>query len=269
MNQFDAVILGIIQGLTEFLPVSSSGHLVMGKALLGVHEKGIIFEVFVHFGTLLSVLVVYRRDIAALLRSIFTVLARPGTVNDRYRTDRNFRWVVYLLLGTLPAGVVGVLFNDPIEHAFSEPRIVAAMLLVTGTILLLTRFIRPPQRELTLLHAVLIGCAQAMAIMPGISRSGSTISMALYLGIAREEAARYSFLLAVPVILGATLIKLVELLHHLPPTAEILDLAVGTTASFLSGYVAIKLLLLFIRRGKLDYFAWYCYGIGIVGLLYF
>jgi len=269
LNLIDAVLLGIIQGLTEFLPVSSSGHLVLGKALLDVHEKGIAFEVFVHFGTLLSVLVVYRRDIYALIRSLFTALVRPGQISEYYRQDRSFRWLVYILAGSIPAGVVGILFNDPIEKAFNDPGMVSGMLLVTGTILLLTRFIRPPQREMTLSYAIFIGCAQALAIMPGISRSGSTISMALYFGISREEAARYSFLLAVPVILGATVLKLVELIHDLPPAAEVVDLAVGTVISFVSGYAAIKLLLLFIRRGKLNYFAWYCYGVGFMGLLYF
>ena len=269
MNLIDAVILGLIQGLTEFLPVSSSGHLVLGKALLDVHEKGIAFEVFVHFGTLLSVLAVYRRDIYGLIQSLFMALHEPGQINTYYRQDRSFRLLIYILAGSVPAGVVGILFNDPIEKAFDDPGMVSGMLIVTGTILLLTRFIRPPQREMSFIHAVLIGCAQALAIMPGISRSGSTISMALYLGIAREEAARYSFLLAVPVILGATVLKLVELMHDLPPAAEVLDLAVGTIISFISGYAAIKLLLLFIRSGKLNYFAWYCYGVGALGLLYF
>lgn len=269
MNLVDALILGILQGLTEFLPVSSSGHLVLGKVLLNVHENGIAFEVFVHFGTLLSVLVVYRRDIYGLIRSFFTSLGNPARINEYYRQDRSFRWLVYILAGSVPAGVVGILFNDPIEKVFNDPWMVTCMLLVTGTVLLLTRFIRPPQREMTFKHAILIGCAQALAIMPGISRSGSTISMALYLGISREEAARYSFLLAVPVILGATVLKLVELLHDLPPASEVMYLAVGTGISFISGYAAIRLLLLFIRRGKLDYFAWYCYGIGIMGLLYF
>ena len=269
MNLVDALILGIIQGLTEFLPVSSSAHLVLGKTLLAVHEHGIVFEVFVHFGTLLSVLLVYRRDIYVLIQSLMTGLRRAGQIGDYYRQDRSFRFLVYILAGSVPAGVIGILFNDPIEKAFSDPFMVSGMLLVTGTILLLTRFIRPPQREITFMKAILIGCAQSMAIMPGISRSGSTISMALFLGISREEAARYSFLLAVPVILGATLLKLVELLRHVPSTAEIEDLVVGTAISFLSGYVAIKLLLMFIRKGKLDYFAWYCFAIGFVGLLYF
>lgn len=269
MNLADALILGIIQGLTEFLPVSSSAHLVLGKVLLSVHEHGIVFEVFVHFGTLLSVLLVYRRDIYLLIQSMLKVLRRPGLISGHYRQDREFRFLVYILAGSVPAGVIGILFNDPVERAFNDPVMVSGMLLVTGVILLLTRFIKPPQRELTFTRAILIGCAQAMAIMPGISRSGSTISMALYLGISREEAARYSFLLAVPVILGATLLKLVELLRHIPPSAEILDLAAGTLISFVSGYAAIKLLLMFIRRGKLDYFAWYCFAVGFVGLLYF
>lgn len=263
------MVLGIVQGLTEFLPVSSSGHLVLGKELLGVHVEGIAFEVFVHFGTLLSVVTVYWQDILGLLRSISIGLTKKGNIGEFYRQDKNFRWVIFILIGSVPAGVIGFLFNEPIEIAFSDARMVAFMLIVTGIILLLTRFIRPPRKEMKLSHAIIVGVIQALAILPGISRSGSTISVALFLGISREEAARYSFLLAIPVILGATLMKVVELLDNIPPTSEILILVAGTIVAYISGYVAIKLLLIFIRRGKLDYFAWYCFTVGIVGLFTF
>lgn len=266
MNLLEAIILGILQGLTEFLPVSSSGHLVLGQELLGVDVKGIAFEVFVHFGTVLSVVTVYWQDILGLLRSIPKGLAEASQLNKMYRQDKNFRWVILILTGSIPAGVIGLVFNDRIEEVFSDTRLVACMLVVTGAIILLTRFIHPPKKEMNLKHAVLIGAAQALAILPGISRSGSTISTALFLGIDREEAARYSFLLAVPVILGATLLKVIELMNDLPQTSELMGLAAGTLAAYISGYIAIRLLLVFIRKGKLDYFAWYCFTIGIVGL---
>lgn len=269
LNLLEAVILGIVQGLTEFLPVSSSGHLVLAQELLDVHVEGITFEVFVHFGTLLSVVFVYRRELAALIRAFGKGLAGLGRIREHYRMDRYFRWVAYIIIGTIPAGAIGVQFEAPIERAFNDPRLVAVMLGVTGTILLLTRYIRPPQRELTLARAVLVGCAQAVAILPGLSRSGTTISAALFLGVGKEEAVRFSFLLSIPVILGATLLKLGELLRQPPAAGELLGLAAGTGAAFISGYSAIKFLIRVARGGKLDYFAWYCYAAGIAGWIYF
>ena len=269
MNILQAAILGLLQGFTEFLPVSSSGHLVLGKELLGVHVHGIRFEVFVHFGTLLSVVTFYRNELHGLLRALTQALARTGQIREFYRQDRKFRWVIYIIIGTIPAGVIGVLFEDLIERAFGDAHMVSGMLLITGTILLLTRFIRPPQQELSLVRAVLIGCAQAIAILPGVSRSGTTISAGLFLGLAREEAVRYSFLLSIPVIAGATLLKTLELLHEQVPVAELLYLLVGTGAAFVSGYAAIKLLIMIARGGKLDYFSWYCFTIGIAGWFYF
>ena len=269
MNFLQALILGVVQGFTEFLPVSSSGHLVIGKALLGVHEDGINFEVFVHFGTLLSVVTFYRHELVSLVRSFAEAVTHAGRVQELYRQDRNLRWVAYIVAGTIPAGVIGVLFEAPIERAFSDAHMVSGFLLVTGTILLSTRFIRPPQRELTMTQAVLVGCAQAFAILPGVSRSGSTISAGMMLGLAREEAVKYSFLLSIPVILGATVLKLAKLLSNLPGPDELLDLGAGTIAAFISGYAAIKLLVIIARGGKLDYFAWYCYAVGIAGLCYF
>jgi undecaprenyl-diphosphatase len=173
------------------------------------------------------------------------------------------------MLGTVPAGVIGLLFEEPIERAFGDARMAAGMLVVTGAILLLTRYIRPVPRELTLVRAMLVGSAQALAILPGISRSGMTISAALFLGIGREEAVRYSFLLSIPVILGATLLKIAELLVDTPGVTDLFGMAAGTVAAFISGYAAIKLLVLIARGGKLDYFAWYCFAIGSAGWIYF
>ena len=269
MNLLDAIVLGIIQGLTEFLPVSSSGHLVIGKALLGVQVQGIAFEVFVHFGTLLSVIVVYRKDILILIQSVVAGLGKPSRIRQIYRNDKNLRLAFYIILATLPAGLIGLFFSSSIETAFNEEKTVSFLLIVTGIVLLLTRVVGVKDREMKLSHAMLIGFAQALAILPGISRSGSTISVALYIGISREEAARFSFLLAVPVILGATILKLFELFENVPPASQLYSLATGTVAAFVSGYAAIKLLLVFVRKGRLDYFAWYCFALGSFGLIYF
>ena len=266
MSLIEAIILGILQGLTEFLPVSSSGHLVLGQELLDIHIEGIAFEVFVHFGTLLSVLVIYRRDLLAMLTSLPRFAGNTGRIRQFYSEDRDFRWLLYIIIGSIPAGVIGLGMGAAIETAFNDAHTVAWMLMVTGTMLLLTRFGKSAQQDMSLLVAVLVGVAQALAIMPGISRSGATISVALFLGIARDESARFSFLLAIPVILGATLLKLIELLQDLPQASQLLNLFAGTLVAFITGYIAIKLLLMFIRRGKLDYFAWYCYGVGVLGL---
>ena len=269
MHPIKAAILGIIQGLTEFLPVSSSGHLVLGKALLGVEESGIAFEVFVHFGTLLAVVSVFWGDILKLFRA-FIALFQPKTyqkgIQEIYTEDIHFRWLWYLLIATIPAVIVGLLFEDHIEVAFSNPRLVSVMLLITGIILLTTFFCKSTDRPMGLGRSIAVGFAQAFAILPGISRSGSTISTALFLRVGSEEAARFSFLLAVPAIAGATILKTVELLDMPLDDGFLLSLAVGTITAYISGYIAIKLLLGVVRRGKLYWFAIYCFLVGIIGL---
>jgi len=265
LSLLHAAILGLVQGLTEFLPVSSSGHLALGKELLGIHVKGIAFEVFVHFGTFLAIVTVFRKDVLGLIQAVFKGIAGLNRLGKIYQEEHYFRWVVFIVIGSIPAGVIGVLFKDTIETAFTNIRMVTMMLLVTGVILFLTRFIRPPKKKMTVFRSILIGFSQALAILPGISRSGSTISVGMFLGIPREESARFSFLLALPVILGATVLKLGDLLENVPPTSEILSLVVGTLVAYISGYGAIKLLLGFVQKGKLDYFAYYCFAVGLIG----
>ena len=256
MTYIESIILGIIQGLTEFLPVSSSGHLVLAEALLGVHPPGVTFEVVLHLGTLFAVLVYFRSRIFELIHSVF---------DSKMKKQRAM--LGYLALGTIPAGVIGVAFKDFFEAAFDSPVSAAAMLLVTGLILLSTRLVPKQTKPVTALKAFLIGIGQAVAIMPGISRSGSTISAGLLLGLKPAEAAEFSFLLAIPAIGGAAVLNFDDLSKL--PVDQMGQYGVGMVASFLVALGAVYLVLESIRRGKFEYFAYYCFAAGAVGLYLF
>lgn len=271
MTVFQAALLGLIQGLTEFLPVSSSGHLVLFQAFLGINDGGIVFEVMVHFGTLLAVVTVFWQDILNLVREFF-VLLKPATFRagfaSRFESSEYAKMLIYIIIGTIPAAVIGFLFEDYIEAAFRHPRLTCVMLIITGLILLATRLVRRQSLDLNTGRAFIIGLAQAGAILPGISRSGATISAALYQGVDSKRAAQFSFLLALPAILGATVLKLAELFSQPVNPDQSLVLIVGTIVAYLSGYLAIKLLLDIVRRGKLYWFAPYCFLIAIAGLIW-
>lgn len=270
MTLVQAIILGLIQGLTEFLPVSSSGHLVLAEAIMNIQKQGITFEVFVHFGTLLAVVVAFWSDIVDMFVAALRWISHPSQTKTLWKSDKGFRLLILLAIGTIPAGIIGVLFDKTIEGAFSDPVFVSFMLLVTGTILILSRFGRTRRNSPTVLDSILIGTAQAFAIIPGISRSGSTISSAMLLGLEKNEAARFSFLLALPAILGAFILKLKDLLAGPAiPHEEVLTLGVGTLVSFVSGYFAIILLLDIVKRGKFSWFALYCFIVAIFGIIYF
>jgi undecaprenyl-diphosphatase len=256
MSYFEAILLGIIQGLTEFLPVSSSGHLVLSQALLGIKMPGVTFELVVHLGTLLSVLVYFRKRIGRLLRSLF---------DASLKQERKV--VGYLILGTIPAGLAGVLFNDFFERAFGSPVMTSVMLLVTGAILLITRFVGSVQQPVGIRSSLAMGVGQALAIMPGISRSGSTIAAGLLWGVKPSEAAEFSFLLAIPAIGGAVVLKTDEFLRLDPGLFG--QYCTGMAVSFLFGIIAVYTVLEVIRRGKFEYFAYYCFAAGCAGLYLF
>lgn len=269
MTWWEATLLGLVQGLTEFLPVSSSGHLVLGQYLLGLDLAGtenVTFDVFVHFGTVLSILTVYRHTVWDLIRAALRTLAAPATAAQRYRDDETVRMVAFILLTMTPTGLVYVLFKDFLEAQFSAPRFAAGMLLVTGLLLLLTRLRKHPEGPLTPLKALLVGVAQSAAMIPGISRSGATICTALYLNVTPRKAADFSFLMLLPVVLGATLLKVLEMAET-GITMGWLPLVLGTAVAYASGVVAIKVLLDVIRRGNLVYFAFYCFLVGGLGLI--
>ena len=265
MTWWEAILLGLVQGLTEFLPVSSSGHLVLGQHVMGLQSSSITFEVFVHFGTVLSILTVYGREVIDLTREAVNAGLDPLSVPDRYRERETFRFGAFILITLVPTGIVYVLFKDPLEAAFSNPRLASGMLLVTGLLLLLT-ILRPnPGGKLGPLKAFVVGLAQSAAMIPGISRSGATICTALYQNVRPEQAANFSFLMLLPVVLGATLLKGIELVEQ-GATADWLPLFLGTLVAYVSGVVAIKLMIDFVKRGNLQYFAYYCFAVGGLGL---
>jgi undecaprenyl-diphosphatase len=254
LNPVKAALLGILQGLTEFLPVSSSGHLVLTKSLLGVETKGAGFEVCLHLGTLLAILVHYRRELWQMAVSVVT-----------FRRDEHLGLFLLILLASLPAGVIGVLFESRLEALFGEPRWAAAFLLLTGTVLLLTRFAPTGDRKVGPASGFLVGIAQAIAILPGVSRSGSTISTGIFLRIDRERAARFSFLMVVPALFGAALLTL----RKEPPTAAMLpSWLLGTATSFVFGYLALRFILAAVGKGRFEWFGVYCLAVGAAALIF-
>ena len=267
MTWWASILLGLVPGLTEFLPVSSSGHLVLGQHLLGLDagDGGVLFEVLVHFGTIMSVLWVYRKRIVALTIGFCQKAIRPAELGSSYREDEHFRMGVHILITMVPTFAVYAIWGSAIEAAFSSPRLAAGMLLVTGLLLVLTRLRRNPSGTITARKSFLIGLAQSAAMIPGISRSGATICTALYQDVDPSKAADFSFLMLLPVVVGATIFKVSEALS----TAAAADwgiLLVGTLVAFVSGIVAIRLVLDAVRRGRLQYFAVYCFAAGGLGL---
>jgi undecaprenyl-diphosphatase len=261
------ILLGIIQGLTEFLPVSSSGHLVLAAEFLNYHDEGVAFEVFVHLGTLLSVLVVFRKKIGDMLLAPYQVWIKKNE-DQGYREAAN--WAMFIIIGTIPAAFIGLIFKDQIEVIFSNVLLVIIMLFITGTIMITARIVKNRDLELNTSKSFLIGIAQAFAILPGISRSGSTIVTGMFLGIDRSKAAEFSFLLSIPAIFGATVIKTKDLLDSSIQSDKMILLLLGTLTAFISGYFAIIWLLDIVKKGKLEWFGIYCYSIVIItGIWYF
>ncbi|MCF7922130.1 MAG: undecaprenyl-diphosphatase UppP [Candidatus Marinimicrobia bacterium] len=271
MSPLSAAILAIVQGLTEFLPVSSSGHLVLGEALLGYHALGnsIAFELVVHLGTFLAVLVVFWKDIINLIQIFAVILVQPGKWKTEYYHNTEFRFTIMMLVAMLPAGIVGLLLRDQISELFSKPFMVSIALLFTGSMLLSTRFFAKSNKTIDMKKALLIGLAQALALIPGISRSGSTISMALALGIKQEQAARFSFIMVLPLIIAATGLEFIDLLKVGISADEVSILVIGLIISFVVGMLSLKWLLQLLKGGKFHYFAWYCFSVAIIGLFLF
>ena len=265
----EATFLGVVQGLTEFLPISSSGHLVAFQHFLGLRSPELLFDVIVHGGTLLAVLLVYGKDLRRIVaESLMAIpdMARDRSVQTVWRGRPYLRLAAYLMVGTVPAAVAGILFQDALEQAFGSLFSVGCMLLVTGTVLYGTKSWKGPGRDLEdlcLRDCLLIGVAQALALLPGISRSGITIAAGLLCGLRRDLSARFSFLLSVPAILGANLLQATEALGTQQTLNEWAFFLGGLTA-LVTGYVALRLLLRIVQRGSLFQFAYYCWTVGIV-----
>ena len=257
MNLWESVFLGALQGATEFFPVSSSGHLVVGQTLLGLEIPGVQFEVGVHVATLISVLAIYRGRLIDL-------------VSGALRRDKDaWRYVGLLAVATLPAGVIGVFFKDAIGVLFESPFVPATAFLVTGAILWSTRrtLRREDRQKPGWGVALLIGFAQAFALVPGISRSGTTVAVALWLDVDAEEAAAFSFLMAIPAIAGAAVLQIPELTTQgltIPGTV----LLAGSIVAAVTGILAIKAFVAVLARRAFHHFAIYCWGVGAAFLFY-
>lgn len=263
MEIIKAIILGVVQGATEFLPVSSSGHLVLGSKILDFQGQGVAFDVFVHLGTLLAVVLVFRKDLLEMVIAPFLMIKG----NREPEVKQFFLLAIYVTVGTIPVVIVGLLLNDHIDRLFNSELIVYCMLLVTGILMLVSTSLKERGVSLNCPRAILIGIAQAMAIMPGLSRSGSTIFAGMALGLARETAAKFAFIMSVPAILGAVILKSGDMLQSTSSTDGLLVIGAGTVMAAVSGYFSIVLLLDIIKRNRLQWFGYYCLVISFIGLI--
>jgi len=264
MTVLEALGLGVLQGLTEFLPVSSSGHLVLAEALIGLKSAGATFEIAVHLGTALAIVSVYWREVGVLLHAVpsfFRCLAAP----EEFRRREPARMLGLLLLSALPAGFVGVVFKHELQGTFDRPELTGICLTITGLVLAATVFVRPGRSRPGMKSALGMGVAQMFAILPGISRSGSTIAAGLFAGVEREAVGRFAFLMALIPILGAAVLECRELEGSGFGAAPLLA---GMAAAYVSGVAALLLLLRFLRRGRLVFFAPYCFLLGLLVLVF-
>lgn len=252
--------MGIVQGLTEFLPVSSSGHLEIAKAILGdqsVPSESLLMTVVLHAATALSTIVVYRKDIARLLAGLF-----------QFKWNEEFIFALKIVISMVPAAFVGLVFEEEIETFFSKNiLLVGFMLIITGLLLFLADRAKKTGKGVSYTNALIVGISQAIAILPGISRSGATISTSVLLGIDRESAARFSFLMVVPLILGK-MAKDILSGDLFETTLDIAPLSFGFVAAFLSGLLACTWMIALVKRSKLIYFSIYCFAVGTIAIAY-
>lgn len=256
MEWFEALILGIVQGLTEYLPVSSSGHLAIGSALFGIQgEENLAFTIVVHVATVCSTLVILWKEIDWIFRGLF-----------KFEMNDETRYVINILISMIPIGIVGVFFKDKVEAVFgSGLLIVGCMLLLTALLLAFSYYYKPRQKEkITMKDAFIIGIAQACAVLPGLSRSGSTIATGLLLGDNKAKLAQFSFLMVIPPILGEALLNALKMMKGEAIAGDIpgTSLAIGFIAAFVAGCLACKWMINIVKKGKLIYFAIYCAIVG-------
>jgi len=262
MDWLEALILGLIQGLTEYLPVSSSGHLAIGQALFGMNdgEDNLMFTVAVHVATVLSTLVVLWSEIEWIMKGLF-----------KFEMNEETKYMLNIVVSMIPVGIVGVFFKDEVEEVFgSGLLVVGCCLLITAALLTFSYYARPRQKEkISWKDALVIGIAQAIAVLPGVSRSGSTIATGLMIGNKKESLAQFSFLMVIPPILGEALLDILKAAkgEAVMGNIETFPLIVGFVAAFLSGCLACKWMINIVKRGKLIYFGVYCAIVGVITIL--
>ena len=261
MSWFEALILGLVQGLTEFLPVSSSGHLAIGKALFGIETTDLTFEVAVHAATVLATIVVFRKDIWKLLCGLF-----------KWKMNSETRYILLILLSMVPVFIVGMFFKDYVEELFGDGLIVVGgALVVTSSLLFLSEALAARRNgeggKMTWKSALWMGLAQAVAVIPGLSRSGSTIATGLLCGVSKEEVTRFSFLMVLIPILGEAFLDVVGG-EFATSTVGVLPLILGFLAAFVSGLFACKVMIAIVRKAQLHWFALYCAAVGLACLIY-
>jgi undecaprenyl-diphosphatase len=272
MNLTEAVFLGVVQGVTEFLPVSSSGHLVLFQNLLGIKEPMLAFDICVHVGTLFAVVIYFFKDIVGIIRSLLrliSVLPDKKAAAGLLAEDRDVRMALLIVAGSVPTAILGLMFKEMAETLFSSVTLVGVTLLITGLILWCTKWTGENGfgiRRFTVKSSLAVGIVQGLAIIPGISRSGSTIAAGLFLGLDRENAARFSFLLSIPAVAGAGLLGTKDLIGQ--ASLPFMVIAAGTLTSGIVGYASLKLLVWLVRRGRLYFFSPYCAVIGILALVF-
>ncbi len=271
MNLLEAVILGTVQGLTEFLPISSSGHLVIFQNLLETSgELDFIFNTALHFGTLIAVVIFFMPKICRLIKSFFklTKLIFKRKLSEALK-DQDIKILILIIAASVPTAIIGLLLGGIVQKLLGSAKITGIMLIITGFILWLTKYVKNSRSDVekfSYKKAFLIGTAQGLAVIPGISRSGSTISAGLFFGIKPEVCAEFSFLLSIPAILGAQIVSLTNFSYE---TVSFKIIAAGAFAAFVSGYIALIFLMKTVKKGKFYYFAPYCWLIGILAFLKF
>lgn len=258
MSGLEAIILGFVQGLTEFLPVSSSGHLTIGKELLGIDSSDLKFEVVVHAATVSSTIVVFRKEIWNLIRGLF-----------RFKLNDETNYLILIAISMIPVFIVGIFFKDFVEKIFGSGLLIVGLsLLLTSILLTLTNLIKPKERAITKKDAFIIGVAQAIAVLPGLSRSGATISTGMLLGVKKEEIAKFSFLMVLIPVLGEAFLETVSGEFSATSTGiSPVSLILGFLAAFVSGLFACKVMINLVKKAKLTGFAIYCAVLGVICLI--
>ena len=258
MSGLEAIILGFVQGLTEFLPVSSSGHLTIGKELLGIESSNLKFEVIVHAATVTSTIVVFYKEILNLIKGFF-----------RFKLNDETNYIIKIAISMIPVFIIGIFFKEYVEEIFGSGLLIVGLsLLLTATLLALTNIIKPREREITKKDAFIIGVAQAIAVLPGLSRSGATISTGMMLGVKKEEIAKFSFLMVLVPVLGEAFLELFSGEFTAAASGiSITSLILGFVSAFVSGLFACKVMINLVKKAKLTGFAIYCAIIGVLCLV--